>query len=233
MSVALDCKETSPLRILITEDNTQLADFIRQAILQDGHAADIAKDAAALMHHLDCWQYDALVLDLGLPDKDGLDMIKWIRGKHNPLPILILTARGGIEDRITGLDLGADDYLNKPFAIEELKARLRALLRRPSGYSGTSISRGNLQLDSKSRRVTIAGENLTMGKTEVAILEYMLRHATLTVGKDALLDAIYAMGFEVTDNAIQVAMHRIRKKLEQANASAQIKTIRGIGYILS
>ncbi|AOT10717.1 response regulator [Pseudoalteromonas luteoviolacea] len=221
------------MRILITEDNQQLAKFIQQAILQDGHAADIANSASEMGHLLSSWQYDAMVLDLGLPDTDGIDVIRQLRGADNPIPILILTARGGVEDRIKGLDLGADDYLNKPFAIDELKARLRAILRRPVEYAGNVLTRGNVSLDSKSRRVMVDEQNISMGKTEVAILEYMIRHASLTVSKDAIYDAIYALGFEVTDNAIQVAMHRIRKKLEQAGASADIKTIRGIGYILS
>ncbi|KZN64402.1 response regulator [Pseudoalteromonas luteoviolacea] len=221
------------MRILITEDNKQLAQFIQQAILQDGHAADIANCAAQMHSLFDGWQYDALVLDLGLPDTDGIDVIRELRAKNNPVPILILTARGGVEDRIKGLDLGADDYLNKPFAIDELKARLRAILRRPVEYAGNILTRGNIAVDTKSRRVLIDEANISMGKTEVAILEYMIRHASLTVSKEAIYDAIYALGFEVTDNAIQVAMHRIRKKLEQAGASAEIKTIRGIGYILS
>ncbi|KZN38492.1 transcriptional regulator [Pseudoalteromonas luteoviolacea S2607] len=221
------------MRILITEDNKQLAQFIQQAILQDGHAADIANCAAQMHSLFDGWQYDALVLDLGLPDTDGIDVIRELRAKNNPIPILILTARGGVEDRIKGLDLGADDYLNKPFAIDELKARLRAILRRPVEYAGNILTRGNIAVDTKSRRVLIDEANISMGKTEVAILEYMIRHASLTVSKEAIYDAIYALGFEVTDNAIQVAMHRIRKKLEQAGASAEIKTIRGIGYILS
>ncbi|MDK1288013.1 response regulator transcription factor [Pseudoalteromonas umbrosa] len=221
------------MRILITEDNQQLAEFIQQAILQDGHAADIANSAGEMSSLIDNWQYDALVLDLGLPDTDGIDVIRQLRGADNPIPILILTARGGVEDRIKGLDLGADDYLNKPFAIDELKARLRAILRRPVEYSGNLLTRGNVSLDSKARRVMVDDKNINMGKTEVAILEYMIRHASLTVSKDAIYDAIYALGFEVTDNAIQVAMHRIRKKLEQAGSSTDIKTIRGIGYILS
>ncbi|TQF67346.1 response regulator [Pseudoalteromonas luteoviolacea] len=221
------------MRILITEDNNQLAQFIQQAILQDGHAADIAHSAQQMQTLLEGWQYDAMILDLGLPDIDGIDIIRTLRAKDNPIPILILTARGGVEDRIKGLDLGADDYLNKPFAIEELKARLRAILRRPVEYSGNLLSRGNIALDTKSRRVLVDDENINMGKTEVAILEYMIRHASLTVSKEAIYDAIYALGFEVTDNAIQVAMHRIRKKLEQAGANTEIKTIRGIGYILS
>ncbi|MDK2596642.1 response regulator transcription factor [Pseudoalteromonas obscura] len=221
------------MRILITEDNLQLAEFIQQAILQDGHAADIANCAKEMTSLLEGWQYDALVLDLGLPDTDGIDVIRQLRAQQNPIPILILTARGGVEDRIKGLDLGADDYLNKPFAIDELKARLRAILRRPVGYSGNILTRGNISLDSKARRVMVDNNNVNMGKTEVAILEYMIRHASLTVSKNAIYDAIYALGFEVTDNAIQVAMHRIRKKLEQAGANADIKTIRGIGYILS
>ncbi|MCO7188568.1 MULTISPECIES: response regulator transcription factor [unclassified Pseudoalteromonas] len=221
------------MRILITEDNLQLASFIQQAMTKEGYAADIATSAGALRDQMALWHYDAIILDLGLPDKDGLDVIAALRGADNPVPVLILTARGSVDDRIAGLDLGADDYINKPFDIGELLARLRALLRRPSQYIGTLLSHGNLALDPKSRRVTVGGENLSMGKTEVAILEYLLRHVGLTVGKDALYDAIYAMGFEVTDNALQVAVHRIRKKLDGTEADVTIKTLRGIGYILA
>ncbi|WP_046007385.1 response regulator [Pseudoalteromonas rubra] len=221
------------MRILITEDNLQLASFIQQAMSKEGYAADIATSAGALHDQMALWHYDAIILDLGLPDKDGLDVIATLRGADNPIPVLILTARGSVDDRIAGLDLGADDYINKPFDIGELLARMRALLRRPSQYTGTLLSHGNLALDPKSRRVTVDGENLSMGKTEVAILEYLLRHVGLTVGKDALYDAIYAMGFEVTDNALQVAVHRIRKKLDGTQAGVTIKTLRGIGYILA
>ncbi|MFC3031953.1 response regulator transcription factor [Pseudoalteromonas fenneropenaei] len=220
------------MRVLITEDNQDLANFIRLALSDEGYAADIADTGQHASSLVDLFQYDALVLDLGLPDLDGLELIKQVRKAGNTVPILIVTARGGINDRIQGLDLGADDYINKPFAMGELLARLRAILRRPSNYVGTSMTRGKLSLDPKSKRVTVEQRNLSLGKTEFALLEYMLRNASLTVSKEALFDAIYALGFEVTDNAIQVAVHRVRKKLELFNADVTISTIRGIGYIL-
>ncbi|NMM42463.1 response regulator transcription factor [Pseudoalteromonas arctica] len=222
------------MRVLIVEDNQELADFIRLALRDEGYATDNAANGTQAVNLMSVFQYDAVILDLGLPDFDGLQLIRQVRKVGNTVPVLIVTARGGINDRIKGLDLGADDYLNKPFAIGELIARLRAILRRPNSITGMSINmkRGKLLLDPKSKRVVAGENNITMGKTEFALLEYMLRHATLTVSKEALFNAIYSLGFEVTDNAIQVAVHRVRKKLEQVNAEVTIKTIRGIGYIL-
>ena len=220
------------MRVLITEDNGELAAFIQEALQQEGFLSDIARCAAEMKLALNNSQYRAVILDLGLPDIDGTDVLKQLRRQGNDVPVLILTARGGVQDRIKGLDLGADDYLVKPFAIDELKARLRALLRRPSGLSSAKLEKDNVSLDVVSRTLVVDGKNIIMGKTEMAILEYLMRNIGLTVSKESLEDAIYQSGYEVTDNALQVAVHRVRKKLKDASANISINTIRGVGYLL-
>lgn len=219
------------MRVLITEDNGELAEFIQQALSQEGYLSDIARSAGELKLYLRDTGYAAIILDLGLPDTDGLDVLKGLRRAGNMVPVLILTARGGVQDRIKGLDHGADDYLIKPFAIEELIARLRALLRRPNALSNPKLDAGNVSMDVISKAVTVAGENVILGKTECAILEGFMRNVGLTVSKESLEDMIYQDGYSLSDNALQVAVHRVRKKLNDASATTQITTIRGIGYL--
>lgn len=219
------------MRVLITEDNGELAEFIQEALLQEGYLSDIARSAGDLKLHLRQTGYGAIILDLGLPDLDGIEVLKGLRRSGNTVPVLILTARGGVQDRIKGLDHGADDYLIKPFAIDELVARLRALLRRPNAMSSTCLEAGNVSMDVLARTVTVEGKNLVMGKTENAILESFMRHVGLTVSKEALENMIYQDGYALTDNALQVAVHRVRKKLGDAGATPKISTIRGIGYL--
>ena len=219
------------MRVLITEDNRELAEFIQEALSQEGYLSDIARSAGELKLYLQETSYSAIVLDLGLPDMDGIDLLKSLRRAGNMVPVLILTARGGVQDRIKGLNHGADDYLIKPFAIEELIARLRALLRRPSEMSNTTLDAGNVCMNVISKTVTVDGKNVVMGKTENAILEGLMRNVGLTVSKEALESMIYQNGYMLSDNALQVAVHRVRKKLNDAGATPEISTIRGIGYL--
>jgi len=219
------------VRILITEDNGELAAFIQEALSNEGYLSDIARSAGELKLLIKEASYAAIVLDLGLPDMDGIDVLRWLRRADNMVPVIILTARGGVQDRIKGLDHGADDYLIKPFAIEELVARLRALLRRPNSLSNTKLDMGNISLDSLSKTLVVDGHNVVLGKTEIAVLEHFMRNTGLTVSKQALENAIYQDGYALTENALQVAIHRVRKKLSDAGASAEITTIRGIGYL--
>jgi DNA-binding response OmpR family regulator len=220
------------LRVLITEDNGELAEFIQEALSIEGYLSDVARSAGELKLYLKAVSYSAIILDLGLPDTDGLVVLKELRRAGNMVPVLILTARGGVQDRIKGLDYGADDYLIKPFAIDELIARLRALLRRPSSLSNTKLVAGNVSFDTISKAVTVTGKNVVMGKTEVAILEVFIRNQGLTVSKESLENTIYQDGYELSDNALQVAVHRVRKKLTDAHSTVKIATIRGIGYLL-
>lgn len=217
--------------MLITEDNGELAEFIQEALAQESYLSDIARSAGELKLHLQNTSYAAIILDLGLPDIDGIDVLKNLRRNGNMVPVLILTARGGVQDRIKGLDYGADDYLIKPFAIDELIARLRALLRRPNALSNTKLDAGNVSLDVISKTVIVNGKNVVLGKTEVAILESFIRNVGLTVSKESLENMIYQNGYALSDNALQVAVHRVRKKLGDASATPVISTIRGIGYL--
>lgn len=219
------------MRVLITEDNGELAEFIQEALSQEGYLSDIARSAGELKLSVQQTSYAAIILDLGLPDIDGIEVLKNLRRAGNMVPVLILTARGGVQDRIKGLNHGADDYLIKPFAIEELIARLRALLRRPNELSNPKLDAGNVSMDVLSKAVSVAGNNVVMGKTEVAILESFIRNVGLTVSKESLENMIYQDGYTLTDNALQVAVHRVRKKLADAGANTQITTIRGIGYL--
>jgi DNA-binding response OmpR family regulator len=220
------------LRVLITEDNGELAEFIQEALSIEGYLSDIASSAGELKLYLQDVSYSAIILDLGLPDTDGLVVLKQLRRAGNMVPVLILTARGGVQDRIKGLNYGADDYLIKPFSMDELIARLRALLRRPNALSNTKLSAGNICLDVISKSVTVAGTNVVMGKTEIAILEAFIRNEGLTVSKESLENTIYQDGYELSENALQVAIHRVRKKLTDAESTVKIATIRGIGYLL-
>lgn len=219
------------MRVLITEDNGELAGFIQEALTQEGYLSDIARSAGELRLSLNEVNYSAIILDLGLPDIDGLDVLTSLRQSQVTIPILILTARGGIQDRIKGLDRGADDYLTKPFSVDELLARIRALLRRPSALSSKTMDHANVSLDLIGKTVTVAETNVVMGRTELAVLEHFLRNVGLTVSKEALESHIYQNGYELTDNAMQVAIHRVRKKLKDNGALPTITTIRGIGYI--
>lgn len=219
------------MRVLITEDNGELANFIQEALKREGYLSDIARSAGELKLNLLNVNYSAIILDLGLPDIDGTTVLKSLRRSGNMVPVLVLTARGGVQDRIKGLDLGADDYLVKPFVIDELIARLRALFRRPSNLSNNKLEKDNLSLDIISKAVTVDTNNVVMGKTETAILEHLLRNAGLTVSKESMENEIYQNGYELTENALQVAVHRVRKKLKESGAQPTITTIRGIGYI--
>ena len=219
------------MRVLITEDNGELASFIQEALGYEGYLSDIARSAGELKLHIQQTSYGAIILDLGLPDMDGIDVLSWLRRNQNMVPVLVLTARGGVQDRIKGLDKGADDYLVKPFAIEELVARLRALLRRPSSLSNATLDTANITFDTISKAVTVNGHNLVLGKTELSVLEMFMRNVGLTISKESIEDAIYQQGYALTENALQVAVHRVRKKLADGGATAKITTIRGIGYL--
>ncbi|GLR71560.1 response regulator [Agaribacter marinus] len=219
------------MRVLITEDNGELAEFIQEALALEGYLSDIARSGGELKLYLNESSYAAIILDLGLPDIDGIEVLKNLRRIGNMVPVLILTARGGVQDRIKGLDHGADDYLIKPFAIDELIARLRALLRRPNELSNTVLTAGNVNIDIIAKSVTVNGNNVILGKTEVAIVEYFMWNLGLTVSKESLEDMVYQDGYTLTDNALQVAVHRVRKKLTEAGATPVISTIRGVGYL--
>lgn len=221
------------MRLLLVEDNERLSGLISAALTKAGFDIDVQATAADAEAALRSVSYAALVLDLGLPDRDGLTLLKQVRQAGDTLPILILTARGGLEDRVRGLDAGADDYLVKPFAQEELLARIRVLLRRPGGLLGHALELGALRLDTVSREVTVDGKLLALSPREAAVLEILLRRAGRVVPKKLVEDHLFGLSGEGSTNAIEVYVHRLRKQLADADANVSVHTIRGIGYLVA
>ncbi|MEM1190053.1 MAG: response regulator transcription factor [Pseudomonadota bacterium] len=220
------------MRLLLVEDNKRLADLIRQGVEQGGHSLDIVHTRSAALHASTQFSYELLILDLGLPDGDGMDLLRSLRGKQLRLPCLILTARDALRDRVRGLDSGADDYLTKPFAMEELVARINALLRRPAQFINESVRYGNVILDTRARVAEVAGEPLSLSIKEFTALECLARTANRRCSRQRLEDTVYGMDAAVTPNALEVLMHRLRKHLRLAGASIRIKTVRDFGYAL-
>jgi len=219
------------MRLLIVEDDLELAAAVRAGLARRGLVADHAASLGDADQMLKAMAYSAVVLDLGLSDGDGLDLLQAVRSRKQSLPILILTARGDIEDRLTGLDAGGDDYLVKPFNMDELAARLRALLRR-GGLQDSGLALGNLWFETASRELSIGGVSVGLSAREGEIMELLLRRPERVVTKRFVEDQLFGFDEELGSNAVEVYVHRLRKKLEKGGASAVIETIRGVGYIL-
>ena len=220
------------MRVLVIEDHQRLARLTVTGLAGFGFGADAFATAEEGMSAMKSIAYDALVLDLGLPDRDGLDIISELRAGGSSIPILILTARDGIDERVEGLDRGADDYLLKPFAMKELAARLRALLRRPGGPLGTTINIANMSLDTAVRQVKVDGKVVAISRRELDALEILMRRADQVVSKRLLEDSIYGLGDDVTPNTIEALVSRLRRRLETLHAGVSIHTLRGVGYLL-
>lgn len=220
------------MRLLLVEDNGRLAALIREGLDRQGFVVDWCATLDGAEAAREVGDYDLVLLDLGLPDADGLDLVRAMRRARDMTPILVLTARGGLDDRVAGLDAGADDYLVKPFQIPELAARCRALLRRPGASLQTTLSAGNVALDPAERTVTVSGTAVDATPREIALLEHLLRRAGRVVSKPALENALYSMDAEVTANALEASVSRLRKRLAAAAADVQIRTVHGVGYAL-
>jgi len=220
------------MRILLVEDHERLAETIMKGLDEHGFRVDALTTAEDGIGATKCTQYDALILDLGLPDRDGLEVISELRQRNVELPILILTARDGIDECVAGLDRGADDYLKKPFAMKELAARLRALLRRPGRVLGATLESGNLSFNTVLRQVAVDGRVVAISPREIGALELLMRRVGQVVSKRALEDVLYGLSDEVMPNTVEVLISRLRKRLEEMGASCSIHTLRGIGYLL-
>jgi two-component system OmpR family response regulator/two-component system response regulator QseB len=216
------------MRVLIVEDDALLGDGIQAGLKQQGFTVDWVRDGVAAEHAIEAEPYAAIVLDLGLPRRSGLDVLKRLRVASNPVPVLILTARDTVEDRITGLDTGADDYLIKPFDLGELSARLRALIRRASGSPAAVLSVGALSLDPAARTVMFRNEPRTLSAREFDLLQVFMLNAGRVLPREQLVSSLYAWGEEIESNAIDVHLHHLRKKL----SPEIVQTLRGVGYIL-
>jgi len=220
------------VRILIIEDNERLGAFIAAGLSAGGFGVDASRTLDEARTALRVLRYDALVLDLGLPDGDGVDFLRQIRGAGDATPVIVLTARDGLSDRVVGLDAGADDYLVKPFALEELGARLRALLRRPGAVLGTFLEFGKVVLDTAGRTAAVDGQPVTLSRREFEALEHLMRRAGNVVSKRLLEDSIYGLGDDSSPNAVEVLISRLRRRLDALQAGVSIHTMRGIGYLL-
>ncbi|MBI3445688.1 MAG: response regulator transcription factor [Magnetospirillum sp.] len=221
------------MRILLVEDNERLAEFIAAGLKSAGFVPDVFGTAADASAAFESAPYQAAILDLGLPDGDGLELIKTQRARGTTCPMMVLTARDGINDRVTGLNAGADDYLLKPFAMEELVARLRAILRRPGAALSVELGLGNLVFDTAGREVRVDGALVPMPRREMEMLEHLLRRAGKVVPKRSLEEGLYGFDDEVSSNSVEVLISRLRKRLQQSKAGVAVHTWRGIGYMLA
>jgi DNA-binding response OmpR family regulator len=220
------------MRILLLEDHCRLAESITKGLARFGFGVDAFPNAGDGVNAASSMTYDAIVLDLGLPDRDGLEVLGEMRGRNLTAPILILTARDDIDDRVAGLDAGADDYVVKPFAMTELAARLRALLRRPGGPLPDPLSVGNLQLDPSSRQVTVKGAAVHFSVREIETLEMLMRREGQVVSRQGLENGLYGLKRNVSPNSVEVLISRLRRRLHTIDAKCAIHTLHGIGYLL-
>lgn len=221
------------MRLLIVEDNVELSRLLASGLMAAGYESDIVNSVAEARDALRSVSYAAMILDLGLPDGDGLSVLSELRRRSDPLPVLVLTARNGLQDRINGLRSGADDYLAKPFALEELVARLEAILRRPGQLLGSSLKLANLVYDTESKQVFVDGAPHVFSARETSVLEILLRRQGRVVPKKNVEDHIFGLSGEVASNAVEVYVSRLRKLLTEHRARVIIHTIRGVGYLMA
>lgn len=217
------------MRLLLVEDDPILGNGIEAGLKQAGFAVDWARDGGAAQLALQTTEYELVVLDLGLPQISGMELLRWLRGRGSDLPVLLLTARDTVRDRVAGLEAGADDYLVKPFDLAELVARIRALSRRAHGRSTDAIRYRDLVLTPESLTVTRGNQSITLSARECAILVDLLEHRGTALSRARLEESLYGWNQEVDSNAVEVHIHNLRKKL----GSELIKTIRGVGYLIA
>jgi two-component system response regulator QseB len=216
------------MRLLLAEDDTMIGTSVQQGLQQDGFTVDWLRDGRAAELALENDVYDVLLLDLGLPRKVGLDVLRTLRQRGNRMPVLILTARDAVADRVRGLDAGADDYLVKPFDLDELAARVRALVRRQSGRAEPIIQVGGLTLNPATHEATLHGKPIALSAREFALLQAFLNRPGSVLSREQLEEKIYGWGKEIESNAIEVYIHSLRKKL----GPEFIKNVRGVGYMV-
>jgi len=219
------------MRLLLVEDDVELASALASALDQSGYAADVAHTGGGALAACGTITFQLIVLDLGLPDIDGIEVLRRLRRVGISTPVLILTARDELRDRVVGLDSGADDYLAKPFEVVELEARIRALLRR-GDPAGATITLGALAFEPASRRLTVSGEHLDVTARELAVLEILLRREGRIVSKRQIFDSLYTWDNEASLSMVEVFISRLRRKLSRAHAGVGVRVFRGLGYRL-
>ena len=218
------------MRILIVEDDAVLGDALTHALRKSHHAVDCLASGAAADNAVATQDYDVVILDIGLPELDGFEVLRRLRARRKRVPVLILTARDGLLDRVHGLDLGADDYLTKPFELPELEARMRAVVRRARGAADDNVQVGQLALDSAGQRVMLDGRALELSAREFRVLETLMTRSGRVISKETLIQRLYGWDREVGRNAVEIFVHRVRRKLRSAGVN--IRTVRGLGYLL-
>jgi DNA-binding response OmpR family regulator len=221
-----------PMRILVIEDDVKVANFIQAGLQQEGHAVDVLHDGAKAGEQALAIDYDAVILDVMLPGRSGFQVLRDIRARKASLPVLMLTAKDSVEDRVAGLDAGADDYLAKPFALAEVTARLRALLRR--GAPRESVLRvADLEMDTIKRLVRRAGKLIDLKPKEYALLEFLMRHSDRPLTKSLIIEHVWDIHFDSISNVVEVHINSLRNKVDRGFTPPLIHTIRGVGYVLT
>jgi DNA-binding response OmpR family regulator len=220
------------MRILVVEDDRKVATFIRRGLEEEGYAVDVLHDGAAAGEQAHCIEYDAAVLDLMLPGRSGFQVLRDIRAEKAELPVLILTAKSSLEERVTGLDSGADDYMVKPFALAELSARLRALLRRGKPRE-TRLNMSDLEMDIVRRTGTRGGRRIDLRPKEYALLEYLMRNSDRPVTRSLIIEHVWDIHFDSISNVVEVHINSLRHKIDREFSPPLIHTVRGVGYMLT
>lgn len=221
------------MRILLAEDDRAVASFVRKGLTAEQYAVDVAPDGVDAQFMIERFAYDLVILDLILPGLDGLEVLKGLRGIKPSLPVLVLTARSRVEDRVKGLDYGADDYLTKPFAFSELSARVRALLRRGNRPLGMLLHVGDLEMNRAERTVQRAGRPINLTPKEFALLEYLMRNAGRCVTRAMVMEHVWNLSFDTMTNVVDVYINYLRKKIDEGCDHQLIHTVRGVGYQMS
>ncbi len=232
----LSLQSLTPMRLLLVEDDRMIGESLRAALRQEGHAVDWVRDTSAAQATLGSERFDLVLLDLGLPSvadaapggEGGLAVLRWLRGRQDATPVIVLTARDGLGDRVSGLDAGADDYLVKPFELDELGARIRAVMRRHGGRSQPVMSHRGVALDPATRQVTQEGRAVLLSAREFAVLEALMVRPGALLSRAQIEDRLYGWGEEIESNAVSVYVHQLRKKL----GADFIQTMRGVGYYI-
>ncbi len=218
------------MRILVAEDDRKVAGFLKKGLKEEQYAVDICYDGEEALFQAQVNQYDLVILDVMLPKKNGFSVCKEIRKEGNLTPILMLTARDQLEDKVKGLQEGADDYLTKPFAFEELLARIQALLRRTQDYKTKTLKVGDLELDPVARKITRDGKPITLTGKEYALLEYLMRNRSRVITQSMIIDHVWDMNYDGLSNVVNVYINHLREKIDKGFSQKYIHTIRGVGY---
>jgi heavy metal response regulator len=221
------------MRILVVEDEAGVAGFVKQGLTEAGYVVDVARDGSEGLEYALAFEYDVVVLDIMLPKMNGLDVLREMRNTRVKVPVLLLTARDGVDDRVKGLDVGADDYLVKPFAFPELLARIRALLRRPPLQSGNLLGMKDLEMDVARREVRRAGKNIELSPREFSLLELLLRHPNQVLTRTQIIEHVWNFDFYSDTNVVDVYIGYLRRKIDRGFVPPLIQTVRGVGYRLS